>query len=146
MIWDRTHKCYCNFTISPFVLGFSVLAFQPHACNDGYLDIIIHNIIQTKVILLKIKGISKCQPNLNAKMRIHFADFGLSFSRECLPSPLFTKIVFVIQILTIYLARETKESFVSRTNAHGLAHGLDWRQRELRYSYNGGLLYNEQRF
>ena len=52
-------------------------------------------------------------------MRIHFADLGLSYNRECLPSSLFTKIVFVIQILTIYLARETKESFVSRTNAHG---------------------------
>jgi len=28
----------CNFTLSPFVLGFSALAFQPHACNDGYLE------------------------------------------------------------------------------------------------------------
>lgn len=75
-------------------------------------------------------------------MWTHFADFGLSYSRECSLSSLFTKIVFVIQILTIYLARETKEYFVSRTNSHGLAHGLGWRQSEPLYLYNDGLLYN----
>ena len=31
----------CNFTLLSFAFGFSAPAFQPHACNDGYLEAII---------------------------------------------------------------------------------------------------------
>lgn len=88
----------CNFTLSSFILWFSAPAFQPHACNDYF-----NNIIHKQKFPIENKRNFKVQTQTQnckhiSETWLHFANFGLSYSRECLPSSLLTKIFFVIQI------------------------------------------------
>ena len=96
----------CNFSL-PFYRhlssGFRLpLSNHTRAMTDIW-RLLFNNIIHKQNFPIENKRNFKVQTQTQnckhiSETCLHFANFGLSYSRECLPSSLLTKIFFVIQI------------------------------------------------